>query len=60
MNDWHLDPPEEPEPPSCHKCKDLMDPAEDGLSCTCATCGFSICFEPDDPEPPDPWIPDDQ
>ena len=60
MNDWYLDPPEEPEPPSCHKCKDLMDVSKDGESCTCPTCGFAIHLEPEEPEPPDMELPDNQ
>jgi hypothetical protein len=48
MNDYHLDPPEAPEPPEC--CEDFMDAYEDG-SFKCFTCGATIDPVPDpDPE----------
>lgn len=52
MNDWYLDPPEEPEPPVCPKCKDFaeVDVLDDGTAvCTCEGCGHTWAIDLD------PW-----
>lgn len=48
MNDYHLDPPDYPEPPDC--CGDMMDVDDSGV-CICLTCGKRIEPEPDPPDP---------
>lgn len=49
MNDHHLDPHDQPEPPEC--CGEEMDILDDG-SCICIVCGCSVAHQ-DYPDPPD-------
>lgn len=49
MNDWYLDPPEEPEIPEC--C-DLEMAVDDDGNCECMICEATIEAHPDI-EPPD-------
>lgn len=50
MSDYHLDPPDHPEPPEC--CGDYMTVVDDG-SCKCPTCGATVAppYEPQLLEP---------
>jgi len=59
MNDYWNDPPEEPEPPFCVRCKEYMNVAENGLTAKCPVCGKEWAAQPQGiPEPADVELPD--